>query len=300
MRGHVEEFLKEKDIPYRSGVSAATLSTFRIGGVCDVATPICLQQLMELTTYCAYHDHAYRIIGRGSNLLFGDDRIEALLIKTDLLDAAEIGAGYALVQCGCSLPRLARRVAALGYADLAFAVGIPGSVGGAVYMNAGALGKEFSSLVTWVEAYDPLRREIRTYFNKELNYSYRNSRFQSGNEVVLRASLRLELITKKDEILDVMRLNIKKRASSQPLEMPSVGSAFRRSAPDIAIGKLLDDLGLKGLRRGGAAISEKHAGFIVNLGGATARDVKELTVAVQKIVEEKTGIHLTPEFQEIT
>lgn len=301
MRRRIIGFLKEKDIPYRTDVSGATLTTFRIGGTCEVvATPLCLQQLAELVTFCAYDGIPYAVIGRGSNLLIADGTVSTVLIKTDLLNAACIGEGYALVQCGCSLPGLAHQVARSGYADLAFAAGIPGSIGGAVYMNAGALGAEISSLVEWVEAYLPLQRKIRTYFNEELSYSYRNSIFQSKNEVVLRAKLRFQQPGEKNVVFSLMRQNITKRRNSQPLHMPSAGSAFRRPEPHIPVGKLLDELGLKGLCCGRAAVSEKHAGFIVNLGGATACDVKALIASIQKITEEKTGIHLVPEIREIT
>ncbi|MBE6595653.1 MAG: UDP-N-acetylmuramate dehydrogenase [Ruminococcaceae bacterium] len=301
MRRRIIGFLKEKDIPYRTDVPGKTLTTIHVGGTCEVvATPLCLQQMTELVTFCAYGGIPYAVIGRGSNLLIADGTVSTVLIKTDLLNAVCIGEGYALAQCGCSLPGLAHRVAFSGYADLAFAAGIPGSVGGAVYMNAGALGAEISSLVEWVEAYQPLERKIRTYFNDELSYSYRNSVFQSKNEVILQVKLRFWQFSEKDAIFDLMRQNIIKRRNSQPLHMPSAGSAFRRPEPHIPVGKLLDELGLKGLCCGRAAVSEKHAGFIVNLGGATAGDVKALIASVQRITEEKTGIQLVPEIQEIT
>lgn len=300
MRGELIGFLKNRNISYATDVSAKALSTFRIGGVCStVVRPLCLQELMDVCGFCALRGIPYVAVGRGSNLLFGDGRIETVLVKTEALDCIMQGEDFLIAQCGVSLPHLARKTAAVGYADLAFAAGIPGSIGGAVYMNAGAFGQEISSLVEWVEAYLPIERRIRTYFNEELGFCYRNSVFQSKNEVILRTKLRFSHRLDKNLVFDVMRQNFMKRSNSQPLHLPSVGSAFRRPRADIAVGRLLEELGLKGLRCGDAAVSEKHAGFIVNLGNATCADVKKLVETVQKTVEEKTEFRLVPEFEEI-
>jgi UDP-N-acetylmuramate dehydrogenase len=300
MRRELIGFLKYRKIPYETETSAKGLCTFRIGGVCDtVVRPQCPEELMALTAFCAAQNIAFGVLGRGSNVLPADGRIQTVLIKTDALNALRIFDGQAVVQCGCTLPHLARKVAEAGYGDLAFAVGIPGSVGGAVCMNAGAHGREIGDRIEWVEAYVPEERKIRTYFNDELSFSYRNSVFQAQKAVILRAKLRFCQPMKKDEIFDIMRQIMQKRRASQPLELPNAGSIFRRPHPDLPVGKLLEDCGLKGLRCGDAAVSEKHAGFIVNLGNATCADVRMLMRRVEILVKEKTDIRLVPEIREI-
>ena len=164
-------------------------------------------------------------------------------------------------------------------------------------MNAGACGKEMASVVRSVQYYDPVDDKIKTLFNQELSYSYRNSVFQSNSGVILSAELDLSPIRPSTEIFAEMKALLEKRRATQPLEFPSAGSTFRRPSPNVPLSKLLDDLGLKGKRIGGAAVSEKHAGFIVNLGDATARNVRALILEIQNLVEGECGIRPIPEIR---
>ena len=156
-------------------------------------------------------------------------------------------------------------------------------------MNAGAHGKDLGSLVKWVEVLYPKTGEIRTLFNKELSYSYRNSVFQHENILALRACLTLCDPLDFNAVRAQMRALLAHRKATQPIHLPSAGSVFKRASGDISIGKILDELGLKGMRCGNAAVSEKHAGFIVNLGGATASDVCALIDRIKGIVKKEKG-----------
>ena len=238
------------------------------------------------------------MIGRGSNLLFGDGTIETVLIRTAGLDAVRtLPGGRMLAQCGVSLATLCRRAAGAGYAGLEFAFGIPGSVGGAAFMNAGAYGKAISDVLESALVYLPETDEIKTYFNHQLGFSYRNSKFQSKNAVLLAATFALREGGDPRKLQEKMNALADRRKRTQPLELPNAGSTFRRPDPTRSLSPLLDELGLKGLSVGGAAVSQKHVGFIVNKGGATAADVKMLISKIQTMAELKTGIRPTPEIR---
>lgn len=296
MSARLEKILKAKDIPYQTEVSSALLCSFRIGGIAPILVdPRCLGELIEVLQACRRLSLPYYLLGKGSNLLFPDGRLSCILIRTLLLDAvAETKTGF-VAQCGASLVRLSYLAARRGMRGLAFACGIPGSVGGAVYMNAGAYGRSLADVVKSVRCYLPDADDIRTYFNDELSYSYRNSRFQSKNEVVLSAELVLEPGADPREILQEMRKQNRARSAVQPLDLPSAGSSFRRLESGVALSRTIDELGLKGLRVGDAAVSQKHAGFIVNLGNASAADVRLLIEKIQKILLKERGILPQPE-----
>ena len=184
--------------------------------------------------------------------------------------------------------------AGLGLSGLEFAHGIPGSVGGGVYMNAGAYGGEICQVCEQVEVMD-FQGNLSVWDNAQMGFSYRHSLLQERQAIVVSALFRLE---KKDprQIRDCMKELMAKRSASQPLDLPSAGSAFKRPQGGYAAA-LIDQAGLRGYRVGGAAIAQKHAGFAVNLGGATARDVRQLLEQVSEIVYEKSGIRLEPEIR---
>ena len=299
MRGVLKDALKERNFAFREDISTATLSTFRIGGKAAlVIEPSCTGELIESVMLCERFCLPYAVIGRGSNILFGDQDIETVLIRTSGLDAVKYfpdGRIHAL--CGVSLGRLAYLAAREGLRGLCFAAGIPGSVGGAVYMNAGTHAGDLSGVVEWAEVLFPKTGEIKTLFNQELSFSYRKSFFQAENAVLIAATLKLLPDADPAKLFGEMRELGLARKAAQPLNLPSAGSVFRKPSPDIAVSKIIDELGFKGKRIGGAEVSQKHAGFIVNLGGATARDVHDLIEDIQNTVEREKGFRPIPEIR---
>ena len=234
------------------------------------------------------------IMGNGSNLLFPDDGYDGIVIKTTgVQDTASVGGGVIRAGCGALLSRTAAFAQKGSLAGMEFAHGIPGSLGGAVIMNAGAYGGEMADIVRRVTYLDACG-ERREAGRGELGFAYRKSRFEPG-ETVLFAEL--ELAPGDGEaILRRMAELAGKRRASQPLDMPSAGSAFKRPEGAYAAA-LIDAAGLKGLRVGGAQVSEKHAGFIVNAGGAKSRDVLELMDRVREEVLRHSGVELEPEIR---
>ncbi len=290
------DVLKEKTIPFRTGVMTATLCTFRIGGRADmVIEPRCVGELIEAIRCCTGLGLPFAVIGKGSNLLFDDGETHTALIRTVALDTVRFFDGELEALCGVSLARLAHLCAKKGSDALSFAAGIPGTLGGAAVMNAGAHGKAIGELVKSVVAYDLESDRIKTLFNHQLNYSYRKSVFQSENMFILSARLSVGSHCDPCDALAKIRHFAEIRRATQPLDLPSAGSVFRRPAPGILLSKIMDELGLKGMRVGDAAVSQKHAGFIVNLGNARAADVKKLILQIQNIVEKERGIRPQPE-----
>ena len=293
------DVLKRQKIQYTCDLHGSELCTIGIGGVVPlVIRPACVGELIDSVDACRAFGVPYAVIGHGSNLLISDAPGRIAIIQTGALDAfQQVSENRFWSLCGTSLIKLCAAVARCGFADLAFACGIPGSVGGAAYMNAGAYGSEMANVVEQVEIYDPKCRKIRTIFNKELSCSYRYCSLQCENVVVLSVTLQVKNVADPSEILRQMRdLNAARRAK-QPLELPSAGSAFKRISPELSSAKLIAQSGLSGLRIGGAQISEKHTGFIVNVGGATALDVRRLMRIVQETLEKEYGCRPDPEIR---
>ena len=277
--------------------SLAKHTSFRIGGPAEVmAFPKTWAELREILKTSALLDCKPVILGAGTNILAPDGGVRGLVIclrslqeTLERLDDCRIR-----VSAGVSMARCATFAANLGLSGLEFAHGIPGSVGGGVYMNAGAYGGEICQVCTEVEVMDPSGNR-RVLTGEEMDFSYRHSRLEGTGDIVLSVNFAL---TKKpaDEIRGVMQDLMTRRRNSQPLDLPSAGSAFKRPVGGYAAA-LIDQTGLKGYRVGGAAVSEKHAGFVVNLGGATAEDVKKLLQDVSQKVFASTGIFLEPEIR---
>jgi UDP-N-acetylmuramate dehydrogenase len=270
-------------------------TSFRIGGPVEVmAFPKNAEELSEILKVAAALDCELAILGAGTNVLAPDEGMKGLVIcLKDCLDGVELLPNNRIrVMAGMTMTRAAVFAANHGLAGLEFAHGIPGSVGGGVYMNAGAYGGEIKDVCESVQIMD-IAGNLRTLCNEEIEFSYRHSAMEDSGEIVISAVFRLE-----NSEPDVIRARMKelqnKRSASQPLDMPSAGSAFKRPVGGYAAA-LIDQAGLKGYQVGGAAISTKHAGFAVNLGGATADDVKNLLAQVSDIVFAKSGIRLEPE-----
>ena len=270
-------------------------TSFRIGGPVEVmAFPKTAAQLSEIFKTSAILDFKPVILGAGTNVLAPDEGMKGLVIcLKDCLDGMEqISDTEIRVGAGATMTRAAVFAANLGLSGLEFAHGIPGTVGGGVYMNAGAYGGEICQVCKSVDVMD-FDGNIRTFTKEEMGFSYRHSALEDQGGVVVCAVFSLAPKA-TEEIRQQMKELMGKRSASQPLDKPSAGSAFKRPVGGYAAA-LIDQAGLKGYQVGGAAISTKHAGFAVNLGDATAADVKALLEQVSDIVFEKSGIRLEPE-----
>ena len=283
------------DLELRFHESMAKHTSFRIGGPAEVmAFPKNKEELSQLLKTSALLDVKPVILGAGTNVLAPDEGTACLVIcLKDRMDGMErIGEHTIRVAAGVTMTSAAVFAANLGLSGLEFAHGIPGTVGGGVYMNAGAYGGEICQVCTSVEVMDR-NGALRTLTNEEMKFSYRHSVLEDSDDVVISAEFALTPAP-VEEIKGKMKELMAKRSASQPLDLPSAGSAFKRPVGGYAAA-LIDQAGLKGYTVGGAAISTKHAGFAVNVGGATAADVKNLLAQVSDIVFERSGIRLEPE-----
>ena len=272
-------------------------TSFRIGGNAEVmAFPRTRKELAQILNTSALLDCNTAILGAGTNVLAPDEGMDGLVIcLKDCLDGMEqLEENKIRVMAGVTMTRAAVFAANLGLSGLEFAHGIPGTVGGGVYMNAGAYGGEICQVCESVEVMDR-NGNIRRLPNAEMGFSYRHSALEESGEIVISAEF---VLTKDDpeQIKAKMKELIGKRSASQPLDLPSAGSAFKRPVGGYAAA-LIDQAGLKGYRVGDAAISSKHAGFAVNLGSATAEDVKQLLRQVSDKVFENSGIRIEPEIR---
>ena len=283
------------ELELRNNEYLAKHTSFRIGGPAEVmAFPKSATELAEVLKVSALLDCKTAILGAGTNILAPDAGLSGLVIcLKDCLGGIErVDDTHIRVAAGVTMTRAAVFAANAGLSGLEFAHGIPGTVGGGVYMNAGAYGGEICQVCTLVEVMD-MAGNLRTYTGEEMKFSYRHSRLEDEGGIVVSAVFAL---TPKptEEIRAVMQDLMARRSASQPLDLPSAGSAFKRPVGGYAAA-LIDNAGLKGHRIGNAAVSEKHAGFVVNLGGATAEDVKNLLKDVSDRVFRESGIRLEPE-----
>jgi len=267
-------------------------TTYRVGGVAKCfAYPKDIKALVKLLKYIKQHDIKFKVLGNGSNTLFSDKEYDGIIIKLDKLDSIDIkNNNIVVVGAGYNLMKLSALVARRGLAGLEFASGIPGTVGGAVYMNAGAYKSDMGYVIKRVKVLTPNFKVI-TMTNRELDFHYRMSFFQKKTGYIcLEATIGLQK-GDKDELAKVIKERKQRRLETQPLEYPSAGSVFR-NPEGLFAGKLIEDLGFKGLMKGGAQISDKHANFIINRNNAKASDIKELIEFTKDAVEDKYKIEL--------
>lgn len=267
-------------------------TTYKVGGkALAIVYPKNVDGLIKLLRLLKENDVKYKILGNGSNLLFSDSLFEGIIIKLSLFDEVEFfGNNKVRVGAGYSLIKLSLLTAKKGLAGLEFASGIPGTVGGAVFMNAGAYKSDMGYVVQEVKVLTP-DYKIITLENKELNFHYRSSFLQKHPEYIC-----LEVIIKlkkgdREILNEVINERRERRRESQPLEYPSAGSVFRNPDGGFA-GKMIEDLGLKGYSNGGAKVSEKHANFIINYNKATSKDIKELIDYVHDAVLKEYNVDL--------
>lgn len=295
LQQHVQQMLPECNMRFFEPMSSHT--SLRIGGNAEIlAFPKDENELSALLKLSALTDCKYYILGAGTNVLVSDEGLAGIVIcMKDCLESMEdLGDHRIRVSAGVSMTRAAVFAANLGLSGLEFAHGIPGSVGGGVYMNAGAYGGEICQVCTKVTVMNRDGNVIE-YNADDLDFSYRHSRLEETGEIVLSAEF--QLVPKPaNEIKDTMKQLMAKRSASQPLDLPSAGSAFKRPENGYAAA-LIDEAGIKGYQCGNAQISTKHAGFAVNLGGATAKDMMQLLQAVSDKVFESSNIRLVPEIR---
>lgn len=272
-------------------------TSFKIGGPVEVmAFPKRPEQLAEILKVSALLDCKPAILGSGTNILAPDEGMRGLVIclKDGFNEMERIDTLTIRIGAGVSMTKAATFAANLGLGGMEFAHGIPGSVGGGVYMNAGAYGGEISQICKLVEVMD-FSGNIRRISGDEMRFSYRHSCLETAPGIVISAEFALHL-KQQEEIRNLMQELIQRRRNSQPLEYPSAGSAFKRPVGGYAAA-LIDQASLKGYQVGGAGVSNKHAGFVVNLGGATASDVLAVLKHVEDKVYEMSGIRLEPEIR---
>ena len=264
-------------------------TTYKLEGkIKKVISPDNLEDLVNLLTHLKKNKVKNQVIGNGSNLIFLKN-YDGIIIKLDKFNDLEIDDNIITVGAGYSLIKLALKTAKLGLSGLEFASGIPGTIGGAIYMNAGAYKKSMSDIVTEILVIDD-NLKLKTINAKDLRFKYRHSLLKEKNYICLSATMKLEK-EKPEKILAIIKDRKERRKQTQPLNYPSAGSVFRNPKDDFA-GRLIEELGLKGYKIGDAMISKKHANFIVNTNKAKGKDVKKLIELVQKEAKEKYNIDL--------
>lgn len=272
----------------------AKFSSFRIGGNARFATfPKNSDQLISLIDTATKSGIRHIVIGNASNVLFDSGYIDALIIFTRDMKSCKTDETKIIAECGCSLSALSVAARNASLSGLEFAYGIPGTLGGAVYMNAGAYGGEISDILLESTVYNVKDGKISTLSQKDHMFSYRKSIFPNKELILISSTLSMKK-GEKEIISRTMSENMKKRTEKQPLEFPSAGSAFKRPQGMFAA-ELIEKSGLKGFSVNDAQISDKHAGFIINRGNATSDDVLLLINKTINTVKEKFGVVLEPE-----
>lgn len=272
-------------------------TTIKVGGITPYyIIPKTKQIFINTLDYIIENKINFKIIGGGANLLINDDTLNFVVLSTEYLTGYSLNENILISEVGIPISRLSYIAMENSLSGLEFAVGIPGTLGGALFMNAGAYGGQMSDIVTEVEAYDIIERKTIILKKELLNFNYRKSIFQERRYISLSAKLNLY---KKNitSIKNKMKELSEKRWEKQPLEFPSAGSFFKRPKPDFYVGTTIEKLGLKGLSIGDAEVSNKHAGFIINKGNAKFEDIINLAEKIKKVVKEKYGedLEIEPE-----
>lgn len=266
---------------------------FEVGGPADILLiPSKVEQIIESIKICKENNIPYFVMGNGSNLLVKDGGIRGVVIKLTGLTNLEVNEEEIKADCGVMLKELSDKALENSLTGLEFACGIPGSVGGAVFMNAGAYNGEIKNVIKEAQVITS-SGEIVTLSKDELELGYRTSKVMKDNSIVINATFKLEK-GNKEEIKETIDDLTQKREEKQPLEYPSAGSTFKRPEGYFA-GKLIQDSGLKGYSIGGAAVSSKHSGFVINKGNATAKDILDLIAYIQEEVKKQFGVELHTE-----
>lgn len=291
---NLKKYIDESKIKLDEPMSNHT--TLKVGGKADIyVLPENIEDIKNVVRYAKENNIPLTVIGNGSKLLVLDGGIRGIVIKLGSnFSGYKIDGEYITVEAGMPIPRLAQIAKSASLSGLEFAAGIPGNVGGAVYMNAGAYGSEMSKVICEVTYLDE-NLEVKTLPNEKLEFGYRTSMFKAHakNNIILSTKLKLSK-GNMEEIESLMKENNTSRRTKQPLEYPNAGSTFKRPE-GYFVGKLIDEAGLKGMRIGGAQVSTKHSGFIVNTNHATAKDVKDLIDYIKEKIYEINNVKLEEE-----
>lgn len=292
MYDYIRTIVPEERLLFHEPMNRHT--TFRVGGEAEcMAVVETKEELSQLISYLGRIEQEYFVLGNGSNLLVGDKGYRGIIVKLGpRLSAVGVEKNHIAAGAGALLSKVAAAARDAGLSGLEFAAGIPGSIGGAIVMNAGAYGGEMKQVVQMVRVIDK-EGEILTLDNDTMEFGYRTSIIRDRPFIVLGVVLKLTP-GNKEEIGARMEELMKQRKSKQPLEYPSAGSTFKRPEGYYA-GKLIMDAGLRGYRIGGAQVSEKHCGFVINRGGASAADIREVIEEVQERVKDRFHVRVEPE-----
>ena len=285
----------------KNNINLLNYTTIKIGGSAEFfAEPNSISELIEHLKWVKLNNLKYRIIGAGSNLLIKNSFHKGLTICTRKLKKITINklSGYVETECGVMLPIMANLLAQNGCAGGEWLIGIPGTIGGAVFMNAGSGNLWTSKYLLSVQVLDTKNLSIYKLDKENLIFKYRFSSFQTNELVILKANFMFKTNKNIKEITEKTKQNLKNRINMQPYHLPSFGSVFKNPADNYA-GKLIEDVGLKGFSIGGAQISNMHSNFIVNNGDATSEEIYQLITVIQQKVLQKKGIFLHPEVRMI-
>lgn len=291
----LEKILKKENIFYNEPMSKHT--TMKVGGPAKVLVePTDVDEIKNVIEFAREKDIQYYLLGKGSNLVVDDSGVDGIVIKiSNKFANVRVENEKIYAQSGASMPLVAIEAQKNGLTGFEFACGIPGTIGGGIKMNAGAYGGEISDVAESIEYIDE-EGKICNISANEANFSYRDSIFKrNSNLVVLSAVFKLKA-GKKDEIIAKMNENNASRRAKQPIELPNSGSVFKRPEGHF-VGPMIIECGLQGKTVGGAQVSKKHSGFIVNIGGATSSDIKELIEIIKKEVDKKFNVKLETEIQ---
>ena len=297
MQRELSDFLKMHDVEYKENLPLSSISPIGIGAEADaVVYPRDVEQLVSLLGFLENGKIIYKISGRMSNLLPPDKKYKKIIVRTDKLNCISLAGQDVTADCGVGMARLSNWLCDRGLSGFEELSGIPGSIGGSIVGNAGAFGREISDLLTEIILYDKNLKNVISVSPADMGFGYRRSNVLTFNYVVLGAKFHFA-----EDSLSSIKHRIEKikekRVKTQPVGMRSLGSTFKRPSNMISASKLIDQCGLKGYRIGGAMISEKHAGFIVNIGGATAKDYIDLSDYASECVYSRFNIKLEREVE---
>ena len=290
-------YLPGTDCPIRSQVRLAALTSFRVGGPAQwYVTPRNLEALKASFEWAKAEELTITVLGAGSNLLVSDRGLPGLVVSTRHLRQTQfnLDTGQVTVAAGEPLPRLAWQAAERGWQGLEWAVGIPGSVGGAVVMNAGAHSSCVADMLVNTQVLLPSDNLVEFLTPQQLGYSYRSSSLQGSQRLVTQATFQLQPGADPEQVIAMTAQHLEQRRTTQPYHLPSCGSVFRNPKPYTA-GWLIEQTGLKGYQIGAAQIAQRHANFILNCGGATASDIFQMIRYVQQQVQQRWSVWLEPE-----
>lgn len=295
MYNNLISYLDGNSIAYLINISARELTSFKIGGNIDfVVYPRYSTQIIEIIKILKGDGIRYYVLGNGTNTYFSDNGFKGIIISTKRFNRISVDENYIIAKSGADIGRCALLACENSLTGFEFAYGIPGNVGGCVYMNASAFNGSISKITARSTVYDINSDKIIDISYDGHKFGIKHSVFMENKSLVILETAFMLQYGNKSDIRDKMEAYLEKRRNTQPLELPSAGSVFKRPKNAYA-SKLIDDLGLKGIKIGGAAVSERHAGFIVNTGYATARDVRDLVELIKSKVKNQYGILLEEE-----